>query len=470
MRSIYSAKPSTSIVIIETETDQALNEIKLNYARRLLPVFARLYMNCMIQSISKSSLNLLRKLVNYSNKQQLTQILVSSDAQENSTDLSSASSTSNLIVEVIAKILQDQEDIDLTDLESSQDTESSDTSAATTSQTYESMFIALSISNDLFSKCSPYIVEEFTRFGVSTLITQLAQVKIAEEINQTQEASASIDLFQLNNIYVWRSHWSIMYTGEFIYLWQPHCLIELAIDSNGWFKFLLNNKLYSMYSNGSPDLCSDLDEESSEESNRELFVSRFKKARELANKSAVNLTLTKEIKLDNWIFRGVGETELEIRNACCSDQRTTLRKSLTGIEFESSKNEVMQFVGKINHGSEFDLPVCGESSLARPLFYSMPPPPVSTSASNTSSSSVVNKLSALQQYLAMTTAKTNKLKLKQLKASIVKLAKKLNDEYLKKQIGENSGLIRPRELALKLINLVQQMKQVTPKTYCLKII
>lgn len=37
------------------------------------------------------------------------------------------------------------------------------------------------------------------------------------------------------------------------YLWCEACAIELSNGSNGWFRFLLDGKLSTMYSSGSPE-------------------------------------------------------------------------------------------------------------------------------------------------------------------------------------------------------------------------
>ena len=110
----------------------------------------------MIQSISKSCLNLLRKLINCASKDQLNQIVQldhNNNLNESSKSVSitsdEISTISALLVELISKILQDN-------------------------QNYDSILIGLSISNDLFKKCSPFILEEFTRLGVGHMISQLA--------------------------------------------------------------------------------------------------------------------------------------------------------------------------------------------------------------------------------------------------------------------------------------------------------
>lgn len=146
-----------------------IEEIKLQYTRRLIPIFCKVFLNCIIQSINKACLNLLRKLINCASKDQLNTIVQldsspvnfndSSKSQPNQTEESNTISA--LLVELISKVLQEN-------------------------QNYESILIGLSISNDLFRKCSPFILEEFTRLGVGHLISQLAV-----DTMQTEEETIS---------------------------------------------------------------------------------------------------------------------------------------------------------------------------------------------------------------------------------------------------------------------------------------
>lgn len=105
----------------------------------------------MIQSINKSCLNLLRKLISYASREQLDRI-VQMNVEDDSISISETTSISTLLIELISKILQEDAN-------------------------YESIYIGLSISSDLFKKCSPFILEEFTRLGVANLITQLAELE-----------------------------------------------------------------------------------------------------------------------------------------------------------------------------------------------------------------------------------------------------------------------------------------------------
>ena len=52
--------------------------------------------------------------------------------------------------------------------------------------------------------------------------------------------------------YQWQD-WSVVRSRDCLYLWSEFCAIELSNVSNGWFRFLVDNKLATMYSSGSTE-------------------------------------------------------------------------------------------------------------------------------------------------------------------------------------------------------------------------
>lgn len=48
-----------------------------------------------------------------------------------------------------------------------------------------------------------------------------------------------------------------MRSRDCLYLWNESCALELSNGSNGWFRFILDGKLATMYSSGSPEGGSD---------------------------------------------------------------------------------------------------------------------------------------------------------------------------------------------------------------------
>lgn len=52
--------------------------------------------------------------------------------------------------------------------------------------------------------------------------------------------------------YHWKD-WSICRGRDCLYLWSDAAALELSNGSNGWFRFILDGKLATMYSSGSPE-------------------------------------------------------------------------------------------------------------------------------------------------------------------------------------------------------------------------
>ena len=128
-----------------------------------------------------------------------------------------------------------------------------------------------------------------------------------------------------------------------------------------------------------------------------------------------------------------------------ANQKTLLRQGANGMEFESNKKELVEFKARESLSDELSIPwvnTSAKSALKSPASVAMPAPQLSTSA----------RLSALQQYLSAASTKSNKLKQKQLKQSVKKLAIRLHEDYLKKCQS------KPRGLALKLMHLVEDMR------------
>lgn len=56
--------------------------------------------------------------------------------------------------------------------------------------------------------------------------------------------------------YYWHE-WSICRGRDCLYVWSDSAALELSNGSNGWFRFILDGKLATMYSSGSPENGSD---------------------------------------------------------------------------------------------------------------------------------------------------------------------------------------------------------------------
>ncbi|CAF0905235.1 unnamed protein product [Brachionus calyciflorus] len=377
----------------QKENNEDLIEIKFLYTKRLMPIFSKIILNCMITSINKSCLNLLKKLISYSN--QLNKVV---QMDEKLTDLDNNNkkeTIATLLVELISKILRDN-------------------------LNYEQIQIGLGISSDLFKKCGDFIIDEFTRFGVADLISKIASQPIEivdEEVDQDDE-KVQENLFQKNKLYVWNSDWCFTYTDESIYAWNQMSLIELPNKSNGWFKYLTPNSLKLIYSDGKIVNLNNSDE----------FLHTFlthKKSVESLSPEIIILAPDKQLKIENWNFKSLSESEIQIGCNLNLKQLVKIRKLFTGFDFESTLGDKILFESNESLGENFIIPQNLQTNL--------------------------NKLNALQQYLAVATLKSNKLKQKQLKLNCIRLASKLKIDYLNKK--EN----KPRDLVFKLKNLVNEV-------------
>ena len=76
--------------------------------------------------------------------------------------------------------------------------------------------------------------------------------------------------------YHWKD-WCVVRGRDCLYLWSDVAALELSNGSNGWFRFILDGKLATMYSSGSPEGGSDSSGMSCSDfcDLRVIFVSRF---------------------------------------------------------------------------------------------------------------------------------------------------------------------------------------------------
>jgi E3 ubiquitin-protein ligase HECTD1 len=187
------------------------------------------------------------------------------------------------------------------------------------------------------------VIEEFTRLGVGQQISRLATDTLNslddndEDEQACRKSSDNVESFPdateivAEEAYLWNNEWCIIYCKDFLYIWNSHFAIELSHNSNGWFRFLVDDKLYSMYSNGKPEVSSETDE------NKTMFISKLIKAKQtVKNDSGANAKLNScrqifsttknpnEIKIENWIFKSLQSDELEITNVY-ANQKTKLR-------------------------------------------------------------------------------------------------------------------------------------------------
>ena len=138
----------------------------------------------------------------------------------------------------------------------------------------DSILSALHILQDLLSKNASAFNEQFVRLGLPNKVASLVGQPEEEEEEEGEKEgekeggeegagedkpsdNQEMELEDATEIavftpYQWRD-WSIVSSRDCLYLWNEFCAIELSNVSNGWFRFLVDNKLSTMYSSGSTE-------------------------------------------------------------------------------------------------------------------------------------------------------------------------------------------------------------------------
>ncbi|GFO27459.1 E3 ubiquitin-protein ligase hectd1-like protein, partial [Plakobranchus ocellatus] len=157
--------------------------------------------------------------------------------------------------------------------------------------------------------------------------------------------------------YHWRD-WFIVRGRDCLYLWSEGTALELSNGSNGWFRFILDGKLATMYSSGSPEGGSDSSE------NRGEFLDKLQRARSHIKMGTVSQPiLTKagptRLTVGNWTMSCKKDGELQIQNTegqnTEGQQATILREDHMGFVFESNRSTKHCFTAETTLGQEFSV-------------------------------------------------------------------------------------------------------------------
>ncbi|XP_076834406.1 E3 ubiquitin-protein ligase HECTD1 isoform X7 [Brachyhypopomus gauderio] len=291
------------------------------YLKRLLPVFAQTFQHTMLPSIRKASLALIRKMVHYSSEVLLKEVC-DSDAGHN---------LPTVLVEITATVL-DQEDDD------------------------DGHLLALQIIRDLVDKGGDVFLDQLARLGVinkvSTMAGPSSDDENEEEAKPEKEDEPQEDAkeIQQGKPYHWRD-WSIIRGRDCLYIWSDAAALELSNGSNGWFRFILDGKLATMYSSGSPEGGSDSSESRSE------FLEKLQRARSqvkpvTASQPILSTLGPTKLTVGNWSLTCLKEGEIAIHNSD-GQQATILKEDLPGFVFESNRGTKHSFTAETSLGSEF---------------------------------------------------------------------------------------------------------------------
>ncbi|XP_067334930.1 E3 ubiquitin-protein ligase HECTD1 isoform X2 [Channa argus] len=303
------------------------------YLKRLLPVFAQTFQHTMLPSIRKASLALIRKMVHYSSEVLLKEVC----------DGETGHNLPTVLVEITATVL-DQEDDD------------------------DGHLLALQIIRDLVDKGGDVFLDQLARLGVINKVSTLAGPASDDEnedeakpekpvlqhlwlmMLQEEEVQEDAREIQQGKPYHWRD-WSIIRGRDCLYIWSDAAALELSNGSNGWFRFILDGKLATMYSSGSPEGGSDSSESRSE------FLEKLQRARSqvkpvTASQPILSSVGPTKLTVGNWSLTCLKEGEIAIHNSD-GQQATILKEDLPGFVFESNRGTKHSFTAETSLGSEF---------------------------------------------------------------------------------------------------------------------
>ncbi|XP_028141816.2 E3 ubiquitin-protein ligase HECTD1 isoform X2 [Diabrotica virgifera virgifera] len=307
------------------------------YLQRLLPVFCTTLQSTMLASVRKASLGLIRKMVHYI-QPNLLEELCAMDANPN---------FGTQVVEVIATVLDNEDDED-------------------------GHSIVLLIIQDLMSKLQEVFLDHFARLGIFTKVQALAGPPEPQETEETdtttEEPPETTQVEDAREIlpgkaYHWRD-WSICRGRDCLYIWSDAAALELSNGSNGWFRFILDGKLATMYSSGSPEGGADTSgkgraaDSLTTEENRGEFLEKLQRARSAVrcvNNSTPLLSKpgTTRLVVGNWSLTSRKDAEIHIHNSDGQQQTTILREDLPGFIFESNRGTKHSFIAETYLGPEF---------------------------------------------------------------------------------------------------------------------
>ena len=113
--------------------------------------------------------------------------------------------------------------------------------------------------------------------------------------------------------YHWKD-WCLVRGRDCLYLWSDAAALELSNGSNGWFRFILDSKLATMYSSGSPEGGSDSSE------NRGEFLEKLQRAKAqikpgTASQPIMSHISSARIVVGNWTIMCKTEGEMQIQNS-----------------------------------------------------------------------------------------------------------------------------------------------------------
>ncbi|VDK47623.1 unnamed protein product [Anisakis simplex] len=180
-------------------------------------------------------------------------------------------------------------------------------------------------------------------------------VKKIASARATDEVSIAAD--DCNEIvegksYRWKD-WRLIKSRDSLFIWCDAVAVEFSDGSNGWFRFMLDGQLSTMYSSGNPESGADSAETRGE------FIDKLTKARgAVPSGTALCSILTvpnakKTIEVGNWILASPKIGELTVTNRDGNQQRMYIMEDLPGFIFESNRHTKHCFQAESTLGLDF---------------------------------------------------------------------------------------------------------------------
>ena len=302
-------------------------EMVPRYTQSLLPVFCHTFQSTMIPSVKRASLGLIRKMLHYLQPVVLEQVSSTEVGQE--------------VVTVLATVLDTEDD-------------------------EEGHLITLSVISDLMAKAGAgesKWLEHFAKLGVYSKVHLLCEPQEGEPLElealcegyiQEEGGAGAGEVTEIvsGRAYHWKD-WCLARGRDCLYIWSDAAALELSNGSNGWFRFILDNKLATMYSSGSPEGGSDSSE------NRGEFLEKLQRARGSVRQGSNSTELFRSgpsdtlVLVGNWSIGCKKAEELTVVNSDGQQQATTLKEDLPGFLFESNRGTKHSFTAETSLGPEF---------------------------------------------------------------------------------------------------------------------
>ncbi|XP_067942720.1 E3 ubiquitin-protein ligase HECTD1-like [Watersipora subatra] len=314
-----------------TQEERGDKEVAPTFVQRLLPLFAQVYTGTLVYSVRKASLTLMRKMLHYISPETLG--LMCEAGEDGLPKLFPSQ-----LVEVLSSVLDSEEDDD-------------------------GHLLALQMSQDLLLKQKDIFLDHFARLGIFHKVLQLVgeepqspksdaedeNDKLSSEEKEVEKPLEDATDILPNRAYTWHD-WCLVKGKDCLYIWGWAAALELSNGSNGWFRFILDGKLATMYSSGSPEGGNDNSE------NRTEFLEKLERARSSVGSDPPQPVLSKagsaSINIGNWCLISKKDGELRLVNTDGQQQATILKDDLPGFVFESNRNTRHTFTAETSLAPE----------------------------------------------------------------------------------------------------------------------